>query len=249
VTARTTERNQTSQFEARYHAIQPMTRFNLESPNGISQNCALNDLTAWSLTEATVVADPAPRECIAIVCKKLDAFVRWPTKPVLLWDGCDRIAPLGARQRIHTFPDAIKQAAKLIKAPLDTRSNGPAILAFLVSGGVRPTRFGSHNLWSVHHIYSGKFPYMGKRSTLHAIKHGLHFTQSAGVVAVHPIADGMCDEYPFFAWLLRAEAFRRFGYDPDGVFTDLPTDQFGFASGHQTEIICSKSTEMGHAQE
>ena len=214
-----------------------MARFNLESPNQLSQRCVLDDLTAWALAEASSVTEPAPRECITTVCKSLDAFVRWPAKAVLLWNGCDRIAPQGERQRIHSFPNTIKQAAKAVKAPLDTRSNGPAIVAFLVSGGVRPKRFGSQNSWSVHHIYSGKFPYIGKSSTLHAAKSGQHFTQSAGVVAVHPIADGMCDEYPFFAWLLRAEAFRRFGYDPDGVFSDLSLDQFGFVSGRQTETI------------
>lgn len=214
-------------------------KFNLESPNQLSKRCMLNDLTGWVLAEASLMTDPAPRECIAAVCKSLDAFVRWPAKAVLLWNDCDRITPQGERQKIHSFPDTIKQAAKAVKAPLDTRSNGPAIVAFLVAGGMRPKRFGSQNSWSVHHIYSGKFPYLGKSSTLHATKSGQHFTQSAGVVAVHPIADGMCDEYPFFAWLLRGESFRRFGYDPDGVFSDVSVDQFGFVSGRQTEIIHS----------
>lgn len=151
-----------------------MARFNLESPNRLSQKCVLDDLTAWALAESGSVADSAPRECIATVCKSLDTFVRWPTRAVLLWNGCDRIAPEGERQRIHSFPDAIKLAAKAVKAPLDTRSNGPAIVTFLISGGVRPKRYGSKNSWSVHHIYSGKFPYTGKSSTLHAAKSGLH---------------------------------------------------------------------------
>lgn len=214
-----------------------MPRFNLESPNTLSQRCDLADLTAWAFNEAKVISDLAVRDCVTAVCKSLDVFVRWPTKAVLLWKGCDRVAPEGERQRIHLFPDEIKRAAKAVKAPLDTRSNGPAIVSFLIAGGERPKRFGSHNSWSIHHIYSGKFPYIGKPSTLHAAKSGQHFTQSAGVVAVHPIADGMCDEYPFFAWLLRAEAFRRFGYDPDGVFSDMSLDQFGFISGRQTETI------------
>ena len=169
---------------------------------------------------------------------------------MLLFDGLPRLFFFGmdatglrhranAKKEFDSFPDTIKQAAKAVKAPLDTRSNGPAIVAFLVSGGVRPKRFGSQNSWSVHHIYSGKFPYIGKSSTLHAAKSGQHFTQSAGVVAVHPIADGMCDEYPFFAWLLRAEAFRRFGYDPDGVFSDLSLDQFGFVLGRRLKPFIS----------
>jgi len=216
-----------------------MPRFNIESPNRLSRECNLADLAAWSVNEASAIPDVAVRDCVNTVCESLDVFVRWPHKAVLLWSGCDRIAPPGERQRIHTFPEVIKRAAKAVQAPLDTRSNGPAIVAFLVAGGLRPSRYGSHNSWSVHHIYSGKFPYIAKTNTLHAAKNGLHFTQSAGLVAVHPIADGMCDEYPFFSWLLRAEAFRRFGYDPDGVFTNSPPDQFGFAANHTTEIICS----------
>jgi hypothetical protein len=216
-----------------------MPRFNLESPNRLSRACNLADLAAWAVNEASAIRDLAVRDCVNTVCKSLEVFVHWPDKAVLLWSGCDRVAPPGERQRIHTFPEVIKRAAKVVKAPLDTRSNGPAIVAFLVAGGVRPCRYGSHNSWSVHHIYSGKFPYMGKTNTLHAAKNGLHFTQSAGLVAVHPIADGICDEYPFFSWLLRAEAFRRFGYDPDGVFAESPPDQLGFVANHMSEIICS----------
>jgi hypothetical protein len=42
-----------------------------------------------------------------------------------------------------------------------------------------------------------------------------------------------------FAWLLRAEAFRKFGYDPDGVFSDAVVDEFGFIVGRKTEILHS----------
>ena len=83
-----------------------MPRFNLESPNHLSQKCNLADLTAWALKEASAVSDSAVRECVTTVCKSLDVFVRWPGKAVLLWGGCDRIAPPGERQRIHTFPEA-----------------------------------------------------------------------------------------------------------------------------------------------
>jgi hypothetical protein len=86
---------------------------------------------------------------------------------------------------------------------LDTRPNGPAIAAFILAGGIRPERFGSSNAWSVHHLYSGKFPYIGPKTTTHAAKESGHFTQSAGLVAAHPIADALVDEFPFFAWLLR----------------------------------------------
>jgi hypothetical protein len=111
---------------------------------------------------------------------------------------------------------------------LDPRINGPAVAAYLLADGVRPHRLGSKNSWSVHHIYSGKFPYPGKERTMHAAHDGRHCTQSAGLVAVHPIADQACDEYPAFAWLLRAMAFQKFSYDPDEVFSSNPHDPFGF---------------------
>ena len=47
---------------------------------------------------------------------------------------------------------------------------------------------------------------------MRAVMDPRHFTQSAGV----------------FAWRLRAEAFVRFGYDPEGTFSDTQ-DKLGFA--------------------
>lgn len=60
--------------------------------------------------------------------------------------------------------------------------------------------------------------------------------QGSTYVATDPIADQMCDEYPVFAWLLRAIAFQRFGYDPDEVFAAGP-HELGFALGHSAEVI------------
>jgi hypothetical protein len=106
-----------------------------------------------------------------------------------------------------------------VELPWTREATGPAIAAFLYAGGERPCRVGSRNCWSIHHLYSGKFPYVGRTETLHAVKHGDHFTNSAGLIAAHPVLDAMCDEYPCIAWYLRARAFERFGYDPDQVFT------------------------------
>ena len=92
-----------------------MARFNLDPPSKLSQGCKFDDLTEWALREAESVADSAQRECISTVCKSLNSFVQWPARAVLLWNGCDRIAPAGERQRIHSFPVSIKQAAKLVK--------------------------------------------------------------------------------------------------------------------------------------
>jgi phenylalanine-4-hydroxylase len=52
-------------------------------------------------------------------------------------------------------------------------------------------------------------------------------TQAAGLVAIHPIAEALKDEYFYFAWMLRHEAFLKFGYDPDAVFSEK-VDELGF---------------------
>jgi len=109
---------------------------------------------------------------------------------------------------------------KIVGVKPDTRSNGPAISAFLYAGGERPFRANSTKQWTIHHIYDSKFPVSQSGKNTHAVKDGSYFTHSAGLVAIHPVADALADEIPYFAWLLRYEAFLRFGFDPDNVFVD-----------------------------
>jgi len=146
-------------------------------------------------------------------------YVKWPAKARLLWPGCVRI-------KYHRIPDRIKEEARSREIQVDSRSNGPAIMSFLLAGGERPRRSNGQG-WHVDHIYDGKFPWVTKARSLHAVKDGGHFTQAAGLVAIHPIAEALKDEYFYFAWLLRHEAFRRFGYDPDAVFSER-VDECGF---------------------
>jgi hypothetical protein len=193
-------------------------------------------LGGWFERELRQVPTHAERAVLATVAAQLDAFVRWPTKALLLWQGCNRIPDEGKRQKYFCYPESIKLQARAVNVRLDTRQNGPAIAAFLIAGGARPERFGSSNAWSIHHLYSGKFPYLNRTTTTHAAKEALHFTQSAGLVAAHPVADALVDEFPFFAWLLRGHAFLRHGYDPDAVFSSSQ-DQFGFAKGFSCCVL------------
>jgi hypothetical protein len=211
--------------------------FNLDSPNQILATHNLEKIDQWFEGEAKAVEDELIRQVICHMASHLDAFVRFPKRAVLLWQGCDRIAPEGKKQKYHKYPMFIKDAAKKLGVRLDTRPNGPAITSFLFAGGERPERFGSTNAWSIHHLYSGKFPYIGKFDSLHGQKDGKHFTQSAGLVAVHPLADALSDEFPAFSWLLRAHSFQKFGYDPDHVFAGGKVDGLGFEQGKSTEII------------
>jgi hypothetical protein len=198
-------------------------RSNLRSPQSLGRPCDLDNLNGWFRQEAEAIRETAVRAVILSVQERLDAFVSWPDRALLLWEGRDRST------KYHSYPASILREAQRIGIPLDGRVNGPAVAAYLIAGGKRPPRFGSTNRWTVHHLYSGKFPSVGQQQTLHAAYDGRHCTQSAGLVAVHPIADQVCDEFPFFAWLLRALAFKKFGYDPDTVFSSSPHDTYGFA--------------------
>ena len=211
-------------------------QFNLASPNSILGRCDHLDIDTWFQNELTALSSASLRDVVMLVCANLPEFVSWPSEALLLWRGCDRIPEPGKSQKYHRYPTRLKELAAERGIDLDTRPNGPAIAAFQIAGGRRPGRFGSSNAWSIHHLYSGKFPHHRDARTLHAAKDGLHFTQSAGLVAVHPIADSLCDEFPLFTWRLRAEAFIRFGYDPDGIFAQTH-DLFGFSGDTAPRVI------------
>jgi hypothetical protein len=139
------------------------------------------------------------------------AFVEWPARPFLFMPGTVRV-------KYHRYsPEQLSQI-KAARVRTDTRSNGPAIMAYAVAGGRRPGRASGREGGSIHHIYDGQFPAPGATDCTRAVTHGNYFTEAAGLVAIHPIADALADELAYFAWLLRHEAFRRFNFDPDGVF-------------------------------
>ncbi len=213
-----------------------MSRFNLKSPDAIAAPCALDDLDGWLDRELSRISLAPLREIASTVIRDLDVFVQFPARAQLLWHGCSRMVVAPAKQCYHRYPSSIACAGKSFGIPLDSRANGPAVASFLLAGGRRPPRSGSSNSWSIHHLYSGKFPFSAQSNTLHAAKHGLHFTQSAGLVAVHPVADALCDELPCFAWFLRAKAFLRFGYDPDAVLCS-DVNELGFRQGTVPPIL------------
>ena len=151
-------------------------------------------------------------DVVDMVWEARAAFVRWPERALLLLPGVVRTK---AR---HEYPPDVKALGRAARVALDTRNNGPAIAAFLIAGGERPMKVGVNHGWSVHHIYDGLHPAPGRATSAHAVKRGDLFTEAAGLVAMHPIADALAAEVPYFAWQLRYEAFVRFGLDPDGVF-------------------------------
>jgi hypothetical protein len=169
-----------------------------------------------------------------IVISHLDEFVKWPKEALLLWSGC-------VRTKYHDYPSSIVTLLTQRKIYQRNWSNDPAIHAYVVAGGERPTRNHRNYCWDVHHLYLG-LPTRDGRNGIHAVKNGHHFTQSAGLIAVHPIADALYEEDQEFAELLRRESFDRFGYDPDGLFSSDPRDEFGFVPPRNTRIIYTQTT-------
>ncbi len=171
------------------------------------------------------------------VNENLDSFVKWPERAELLWSSCDRVPNSDRKRKYHRYPETLKSPFRERGIKPDGRGNGPAVAAYLLASGERPTRNGNHG-WSVHHIYDRKFPYPGTTKSMWAVRDPRHFTQTAGLVTVHPIADALADEFAVFAWRLRAESFLRFGYDPDAAFADAP-DEYGFAERQCQRIWCN----------
>ena len=162
-----------------------------------------------------------------LVWSQREKFIRWPNRRHLFMPGV--IRPVGtARKDCYTYSP--KQISELIEAGVirpkqkpRVWSNDPAIHSYLVAGGDRPTRSNSNWGWSIHHIYDGKFPAKSGVKPTHAAYHPDYFTEAAGLVAVHPVADALASHLPYFAWLLRFEAFCRFDrFDPDGIFATNP---------------------------
>jgi hypothetical protein len=175
------------------------------------------------LREELAAIRASERRVLLQVWGNRNDFIKWPKHTLLLWKGETN------KTRYHVYPSSIVSKLKKANLTPNRLRNGPAIMAYRLAGGIRPPRRVGKQDWNIHHVYDGRFAFPPSSSgeTLHAVKHGKHFTQAAGLVAIHPIAHACADEYLWFAWQLRHEAFLRFGYDPDGVFS-ARTDSMGF---------------------
>jgi hypothetical protein len=167
----------------------------------------------WPLWLQQLTVAPSNTEWTAIlsICAEPDRYFEWPKVGTLLWPGC-------VRQERHHYPDDV--AARLRRFGIDVpddRSNGPAIMSFLIAGGKRPV-WGNEG-WPIHHIYDGSAPVPEHPVAVpHAVQDPHHFTHSGGLVAAHPVVHHLAHQSTLLKWLLRREAFLRFGYDPMGVF-------------------------------
>lgn len=149
------------------------------------------------------------------------AYFKWPKteKNLVLHRDWIRInEPFG--NNLYPYSQEMIENCARVGIAADGRSNGPAIVAYLLAGGSRPLREDPPTWgWSIHHIYDGKFPAPHQAGgVLNAVQTSGEFTNTRGLVAAHPVADFVAANSRLLAWLLRWEASRRFGYDPNNIF-------------------------------
>jgi hypothetical protein len=144
-------------------------------------------------------------------------WFRWPIESAILQNGWTRDRDSN-RTDCYRYSAELTRRLKQKNLNPDGRNNGPAILSFLMAGGERPVSGGEG--WPIHHIYDGQalIPNTQKK-ILHAVQDGEHFTHSGGLVAAHPAAHFVAHQSELLAWLLRWEAFCRFNYDPNKIFS------------------------------
>jgi hypothetical protein len=113
-------------------------------------------LEEWAIGECQRLPE-AVNAVTELVIRNMDEFVRWPERAQLLMDGCDRSVSY------HRFPSEVVQLAKRNRVALDARTNGPALVSYLLAGGTRPVRFAHTYGWPIHHLYNG-FPFRARRA-------------------------------------------------------------------------------------
>ena len=194
-----------------------LSRFSIQLADEIDNQSRWEDVPDWIRAMADNESDAGVQSAMAIWNQR-NTYIRWPKKSRLLLDGMTR-HPDGNSQNCYDYPPELVR--EILEAGLsdDRRNNAPAILAFQLTGGDRPRRpYPSNWGWTIHHIYDGQHLAPTDKTVPRAVVEGKLFTEAAGLVAVHPLADYVATNVPLLAWLLRWEAFCRFQFDPMDVF-------------------------------
>ncbi len=92
-----------------------------------------------------------------------------------------------------------------------------AAAGFRYGGGVVPQAPPEADGWKTRHLYAGA-PALAAGVAFDATRDPNHYTQSAGIVAVHPVVDHLMALHPCMVFTLRWRAFDAFRYDPANYF-------------------------------
>jgi len=161
----------------------------------------------------------AEKDGLSALTMAIDGLFLFPKRAVLLWSGCVR------QEHRYEFPAGLKSKWKTQRSgALDYRMrNGPPNSAFRLGQATKPQG------WELDHIYN--------EEPLWSARNGLHFTQSAGLVAMPRHAHLRRHSDAMLTWLVRGVAFVKFGYDPLEVFSPTAHDSFGFSAGRHCEVF------------
>jgi hypothetical protein len=164
-------------------------------------------------------SDPSTVEGFNALVLATQGLFEFPQCAVLLWSGCTR------QSEPYRFPAGLQAKWKGRRSGrLDYRmQNGPPNSAFTLGGGKKPSG------WELDHIYD--------EEPLWSVRKGLHFTQSAGLVAMPRHAHRRRHSDSMLSWLVRGIAFLKFGYDPLTAFSKGSHDKFGFIVGKSCEVF------------
>jgi hypothetical protein len=194
-----------------------LSRFSIQLADELDSPSRWEDVPEWIRAMADNRSSVAVQSAMAIWNQR-NTYIRWPKKKRLLLPGTTR-HPDGNNQHCYDYPEELVRELNDAGLPDDRRNNAPAILVFQLTGGDRPRRpYPSSWAWTIHHIYDGKHPSPNGVPVSRAVSDGKLFSEAAGLVAVHPLADYVATNEPLLAWLLRWEAFNRFRFDPMNIF-------------------------------
>ena len=178
------------------------------------------------------------------LCKSLyheSLLVRLPQRALLCKWGMTsqgRIGPLIPDPRdlddavdiVDTMPDAetvpagdTEYAALVRQEDPEALNPGPhngwpfAVAAFKYAGGNVPQAVPGADCWHLVHVYEALTRYAaGNQEEAH--RAAKHYTQSANLVALHPVVQHLMAQYPCIVNTLQHRIFDAFGYDPANLF-------------------------------
>jgi hypothetical protein len=98
--------------------------------------------------------------------------------------------------------------------------------------------------WFFKHLYDGSIALGSAKKRLNALKRGKHFTQTAGMAAIHPIVQELYEAYPCLRRTLQARSFASFGYDPEHFFSQCEHTAFGFVVPEEHPSVWAERDEL-----
>jgi hypothetical protein len=89
-----------------------------------------------------------------------------------------------------------------------------AVAAFRRMGGYVPQAVPGTEAWQLLHLYEALTRWGAAGNRDEAARAARHYTQSANLVAVHPVVQHLMAQYPCIVKTLQARVFTKFRYDP-----------------------------------